>query len=166
MPPPNEPPKEEPPPKKKRGNPATLAKGLTSNQERGTDGKIRKKPAAPVEGVQGEAAGVKRRLLALVEDELVAMEWVWNNPDDKTFQHASFRAMKVTSSIGYYDRMTAMKVERAKAAPKPVEDGKPAWDGVGPCPCCGREVEQPLEDEGSTKIIKMLDQLDAREAAG
>jgi hypothetical protein len=118
------------------GAPANLVPGIKPSQERGTDGKIRKKQ--PV-------------LSAEVVDDLVAMKHVWSNPaaSDQTHQQVSFRAMKEANPVGFFDRM------------KGLEETQPTYTGAGPCPTCklipgsAREDEFP-EDMGDDRVGELL----------
>jgi hypothetical protein len=117
--------------------------------QRGPDGKLLPKPKGPA-------------LSSDVEPELAAMEWVWNNPADRTHQHASFRAMKTANPVGFWDRMQELRahgVGDARRGANAEYDGEgrcPPWDRIGNCPACGREWDQITDDLGSDRVFELL----------
>jgi hypothetical protein len=149
----------------RRAGQENLVPGIKPGQRRGPDGKLLPKRAEEPEA-PAPAKPPDPPLSLAVEDELTAMEFVWNNPTDRTYQHRSFRAMKDGGPLGFWDRLQALKKERAKQEEAGRSQGAnvgPEWDGTWPCPTCGHEPEQPLDDEGTNKILAMLDELDERE---
>jgi hypothetical protein len=98
-------PSADPSPKRHR-NPSNLVPGIKAGQERGPDGKLRKR--AP-------------ELSTDVEDEYAAMRHVYTNPTDRTYQHQNLRALLAASPVGFFDRMMALKAEREKAGGRPAD---------------------------------------------
>jgi hypothetical protein len=145
--PPDNPPSIPPtdPPLKKRGNPDNLAKGLTPNQERGPDGKIRvKKPPEPPLSTEAES-------------ELLAMQRVASHPptDDRTWQHRNLRKWLDESPAAFYARVA--KLKEAEPATSPTAHGCAVdWNGVGDCPTCKRPPEEFPEDMGDDRVGELL----------
>jgi hypothetical protein len=149
-------------PKKKRGNPENLARGLTPNQERGPDGKIRRKPPADQ---PAEPTPVQVALSSRTDGELAAMRWIVTHPpeQDETYEQQGMREFRASTPAAFWARKAKLEeAEGAKPSPPGLPGGEAEWDGQGPCPTCGHDTEKPLDDPQTDKIIAMLDELGGR----
>jgi hypothetical protein len=147
------------PPGGRRGGSGNLVPGIKPGQERGPDGKIRRK-ADP--GEQGAHRSPACTLSTRTDGELAAMRWVTSHPpeEDETWEQRSAREFKESAPAGFYARKAKLEEQEAEQAAGADGSAPDAWDGEGPCPTCGREKEEPIEDAGTSKILAMLDELD------
>jgi hypothetical protein len=106
---------------KRRRNPSNLVPGIKAGQGRGPDGRLLPKAL---------------NLSEEVEDEYAAMRHVYTKPTDRTYQHKNLRALLAASPVGFFDRMMALKAERAKPAEEKAE-----------------VVER---DEGTARVMELL----------
>lgn len=98
-------------------------------------------------GKPGAKPKVGGPLKTTVKDELEAMEWVWANERDRTVQEKNLRAMKDGNPRQFFDMMQAMRREKSS---------EKKWDGLGLCPCCGREADRVEEPEAVEVLIGEL----------
>jgi hypothetical protein len=98
------------------------------------------------------------------EGELAAMQWVTTHApgDERSWEQRSARQFKESAPAAFYARKAKLEEAAGAGAAGGAIVGQ-QWDGNGPCPCCGREAEKPIEDEGTQKILAMLNELDGRE---
>lgn len=136
------------PPAKKRGNP-DLPPGLKPGQYRDAKGVIRTR-------------GKEKKVLSTRTDgELAAMRWVETHgpEDDETWEQKSKRSFRESNPATFYARMARLVEQEEERQKAGVPPGTPEWDGEGDCPCCGRKAEKAIEDEGTAKILAMLEEL-------
>lgn len=143
------------PPVRRRGGSENLKPGLKPGQERGPDGKLRsKKPKVAAPG------------RVLREDELptlAAMTRVTTKgpESDDTHQLVHYRTWMTNDVGAFMKAKLALEAQAAEAKPPGEQNCSPGqtWDGEGPCPCCGREPERPIEDEPTDYVIGVIDRL-------
>jgi hypothetical protein len=147
-------------PSKRRGNPANLNRGVPKNVERGPDGKLKRRVPAPVSEIKAD----EKVLSTEIGPKLEAMQWVVSHApgDEQTWQQRHMREFKEKNPSAFWARLEKLQDEHDALGITKPNDSVAVWDGKGPCPCCGFEKEQPIEDEGTNKILAMLDELDGR----
>lgn len=137
--------------KRRGGNPAKLRPGLKPNQVRGADGRIRSKAGLRELG---------RAELPMLE----AMRRIISRPpeDDDTYQLRTFREWRRDEASNFYQKYYTLQAdedERLRAAGVSGDTPERKWDGVGACPCCGREPERAIEDASTDYVIGVIDRL-------
>lgn len=106
------------------------------------------KAGKPKGGGGPRERAIDKGLRTKVRDELEAMEWVWSNPRDRTYQEQSLRALKDAEPRKFYELMRQLRVEKSAGVVK--------WDQVGCCPTCGREAERA---EVAGEVERMIEEL-------
>jgi hypothetical protein len=132
---PTEPPGEPPVVSSRDRSNANLNKGLSPNQEKGPDGKIRRKQTA-------QEPIPELTLPPGDDDDLAAMRWVVRNKEDRTEAHRTYRAWLNEDRPGFMRALTAL----ARVVRKPADE----------TPQEKQEAEEVEEDEATDRILELI----------
>lgn len=133
---------------------------MPENTVRGPDGRLQKKPKPPpaVSEIQPEQPVLSTE----TEGELAAMRWVTTHApgDVRTWEQQYYAEFKAGNPGAFWARKAKLEeLFTSESGASTVPNGTVAWDGIGPCPCCGWAPEKALEDDGAAKIDKLLTEL-------